>query len=61
MLEVDDALAKPNGLKDEQWQAAQQAIMRRRKQLEERLAEGDDRFQRPDSAETIICRLLQAA
>lgn len=58
--EVDRALvAKPRGLTDEQWQATQEAIMRRRQQLEERLAQRDDRMGRPDSGERLLRRLLQ--
>ena len=60
--EVDQALTtKPRGLTDEQWQAAQEAIMRRRQQLEERLAERDDRLGRPDSGERLLRRLLHEA
>jgi hypothetical protein len=60
--EVDRALkTKPRGLTDEQWQAAQEAIMRRRQQLEERLAQRDNRLGRPDSGELLLRRLLQEA
>ena len=60
--EVDGALmTKPPGLADEQWQAAQEAIMRRRQQLEERLAQIDDRLEGPDSGELLLRRLLQNA
>ncbi len=60
--EVDRALAsKPRGLTEDQWEAAQEAIMRRRQQLEDRLAEWDDRLGRPDSSERLIRRLLKAA
>lgn len=60
--EVDRALTtKPSGLADEQWQASQEAIMHRRKQLEERLAQRDDHKGRPDSGELLLRRLLQEA
>lgn len=60
--EVDQALAtKPAALSDEQWQAAQHAIERRREQLEERLAERDDRLLRADSAEALLRKLLREA
>ncbi len=58
--EVDRALTtKPRGLTEEQWQAAQEAIMRRRQQLEERLAQRHDRLGHRDSGESLIRRLLQ--
>lgn len=58
--EVDQALTtKPRGLADEQWQAAHEAIMRRRQQLEERLAQRDDHLGGPDSGELLLRRLLQ--
>lgn len=58
--EVDRALTtKPRGLADEQWQAAQEAITRRRQQLEERLAQRDDHLGGPDSGELLLRRLLQ--
>lgn len=58
--EVDRALStKPGALTDEQWQAAQEAIGRRRGQLDERLAEGDDHLHSPDSAETIVRGLIR--
>jgi len=58
--EVDRALAtKPPGLADEQWQAAQDAIMIRRQQLEERLAQIDDHLEDPDSGELLLRKLLQ--
>lgn len=56
--EVDRALAKPQGLTEQQWQDAQGAIKLRREQLEETLAERDDHFARQDSAEGILRRLL---
>lgn len=56
--EVDRVLAKPRGLTEQQWQNAEQAIMRRREQLEERLASSDHHSQR-DSAEWILRRLFQ--
>jgi predicted membrane protein DUF2254 len=60
--EVDRALmTKPRGFSDDLWEAAQEAIMRRRQQLEERLAERDDRFGRPDSGEVLLRRILQEA
>lgn len=60
--EVDGALTtKPRGLTDEQWQIAQDAIGRRREQLEERLEERDDHMLLPDSAETLLRRLLREA
>lgn len=59
--EVDQALnTKPGALTDEQWQVAQTAILLRRGQLEERLAERDDHL-RSDSAEALLRRLLQEA
>lgn len=59
---VDEALnTKPSALTDEQWRAAEHAIRRRREQLEERLAERGERWERPDSAETILRRLLREA
>lgn len=58
--EVDRALTtKPRGLTDEQWQGAQVGIMRRRQQLEERLAERDDRLGRQDRSEHILRELLR--
>ena len=58
--EVDQALTtKPRALTEEQWKAAQQAIELRREQLEEHLAERDDRMQRPDRAEAVLRRLLR--
>ena len=58
--EVDQALTtKPRGLTDERWQTDQQAIERRREQLEERLAEATGHWGRPDSAEALIRRLLR--
>lgn len=60
--EVDRALmTKPRGLADHQWLAAQDAIIRRRRQLEERLDQGEDRLARPDSGEFLLRRLLQEA
>jgi len=58
--EVDKILSsKPLGLSDEKWLAAQEAIMRRRRQLEERLAERDDYLsQRDDSSEFMVRRLM---
>jgi len=59
--EVDRSLiTKPSALTDEQWQAAQPAILLRRDQLEERLTERVDR-QRTDSFETLLRRLLREA
>ena len=58
--EVDRALTtKPRGLTDEQWQGAQEAIMRRRQQLEERLAETDDRLGRRDHSDNVLRELLR--
>ncbi len=58
--DVDRALTtKPRALTDEQWQGAQDAIMRRRQQLEERLAERDDRLGRWDRSEDILRELLR--
>ncbi len=58
--EVDRALTtKPPGLADEQWQATQEPIMRRRQQLEERLAQRDDHLGGPDNGELLLRRLLQ--
>jgi hypothetical protein len=60
--EVDRALTtKPPGLADEKWQGAQGAIMLRRQQLEERLAQRDDYMGDPDSGELLLRRLLQKA
>jgi len=57
--EVDRAQnTKPVSLTYEQWQGAQNAILLRRGQLEERLAEGAGRL-RSDSTEAILFRLLQ--
>lgn len=59
--EVERALnTKPAALTDEQWQVAQNAILLRRAQLEERLAERDD-HQRSDSAEALLRQLLREA
>jgi hypothetical protein len=58
--EVDRALTtKPPGLADDQWQAAQKAIMIRRQQLEERLAQRDDGLGGSDSGELLLRRLLK--
>jgi hypothetical protein len=58
--EVDQALTtKPRGLADEKWQAAQEAIMLRRQQLEERLARIDNFLEDPDSGEFLLRKLLQ--
>ncbi len=58
---VDQALnTKPAALTDEQWQAAQNAILLRRSQLEERLAERTNRLQ-SDNAEALLRRLLREA
>ncbi len=58
---VDQALnTKPATLTDEQWQVAQNAILLRRGQLEERLAERTDRLQ-SDNAEALLRRLLREA
>lgn len=60
--EVDRALnTKPRGLSNEQWQDAQEAIQRRRQQLEERLEQSDDRPWRRDSGEALLRSLLQEA
>lgn len=59
---VDRALTtKPRGLTEDQWQVAQEAIMRRREQLEERLTQRDNRLRRPDSGELLLRRILQEA
>ncbi len=58
--EIDRALStKPRGLQDEEWQTAQEAIMLRRQQLEERLAQRGNRQGRPDSGENLLRKLLQ--
>jgi hypothetical protein len=58
--DVDRALTtKPRALTDEQWQGAQDAIMRRRQQLEERLAERDDRLGRWDRSEDMLREQLR--
>lgn len=59
--EVDRALSKPRGLTDDQWQAAQDAIILRRQQLEERLARGNERFGNSDRGERLLRELLQEA
>jgi len=59
---VDQTLAaKPRGLTEELWQAAQEAIVLRRQQLEARLAQRDDGLDSPDSAEALLRRLLKDA
>jgi len=59
LQELDLALTtKPRGLTDEKWQDAREAIMRRRHQLEERLAERDDRLGRLDRSDRILRELL---
>lgn len=56
---VDRALGtKPTALTDEQWQSAQNAILRRRDQLEESLKETTSRLDR-DSTEALLRRLLR--
>jgi len=58
--EVDRALTtKPRALGEEQWQAAQVAITRRRQQLEQRVARRDGRQGRPDRGEVLLRRLLK--
>jgi hypothetical protein len=59
--EVDKKLSeKPPALSDEQWLAAQEAILLRRKQLSERLSKTDT-YASPDRAETLACQLIQQA
>ena len=59
--EIDQSLnTKPGALTDEQWQVAQNAILLRRGQLEERLTKRDDHL-RSDGAEALLRQLLQEA
>lgn len=58
LQDVDNILqAKPRSLNDERWQQAQEAILLRRRQLEERLQE-DAGPMRGDDAEDLLRRLL---
>lgn len=59
--DVDHRLAtKPSALTDEQWQYAQDAILLRRRQLEDRMSRFDD-CRWPDEAETLLYQLLHRA
>jgi hypothetical protein len=59
--EVDRAIStKPRGLSDEKWLNAQRAVLLRRQQLEEQLAERDDRL-RADTTKALLGRLLREA